>query len=113
MLLEKGEITDLLPCAGITLIRFYGYDLRLVPACRSILRQARYQTPRETLRNWLFRALPLRHKEHKAFYNFFVHLLGVLPIIIGTIGVVGNYHPARFICKNCCKIKGKKFFSGL
>jgi hypothetical protein len=27
MLLEKGQITDLLPCAGITLIRFYGYDL--------------------------------------------------------------------------------------
>jgi hypothetical protein len=25
---EKGEMVDLLPCAGITLIRFYGFDLR-------------------------------------------------------------------------------------
>jgi hypothetical protein len=28
MLLEKGHKFDLLPCAGITLIRFYGYNLR-------------------------------------------------------------------------------------
>jgi hypothetical protein len=28
MLLEKGHKSDLLPCAGITLIRFYGYNLR-------------------------------------------------------------------------------------
>ena len=28
MLLEKGHNTDLLPCAGITLIRLNGYDLR-------------------------------------------------------------------------------------
>jgi hypothetical protein len=32
MLLEKGQMADLLPCAGITLIRFYGYDLRLPAA---------------------------------------------------------------------------------
>ena len=32
MLLEKGHIANLLPCAGITLIRFNGYDLRLKSA---------------------------------------------------------------------------------
>ena len=44
MLLEKGHNTDLLPCAGITLIRFYGYDLR------SVKEGLPDQTPRETLK---------------------------------------------------------------
>lgn len=47
MLLEKGQITDLLPCAGITLIRFYGYDLRSVLGLPVGFAQG--QTPRETL----------------------------------------------------------------
>jgi hypothetical protein len=33
MLLEKGHVIDLLPCAGITLTRFYGFNLSL---CRYI-----------------------------------------------------------------------------
>ena len=52
MLLEKGEISDLLPCAGITLIRFYGFYLRLslsLPvgrqACRIVLDRLRVKHP--------------------------------------------------------------------
>ncbi len=41
-MLKQGEIESAshLPCAGITLIRFYGYDLSL----------ALSETPRETLK---------------------------------------------------------------
>lgn len=52
MLLEKGLLTDLLPCAGITLIRFYGYDLRSALSLPKGLAQGR--TPRETLSAGLF-----------------------------------------------------------
>ena len=30
-MLWRKEMRNILPCAGITLIRFYGYDLSLVP----------------------------------------------------------------------------------
>ncbi len=58
MLLEKGHDTDLLPCAGITLIRFYGYNLRSPWQDRF---RSPGKTPRETLKltkltrckNWL------------------------------------------------------------
>jgi hypothetical protein len=51
MLLEKGLIDDLLPCAGITLIRFYGFDLS--PAL--LLQDG---APRETLKT--FKALSMK-----------------------------------------------------
>ncbi len=50
---NAGEGVLLSSFAGITLIRFCGYDLSLALSCRSALRQAQGQTPRELYRTKL------------------------------------------------------------